>query len=646
MIDLSTQLRSYFDETNPPFDVADLMTEQAPVALGEAPGRWRSRRWVTAAAAASVAAVTLVAAIGGAVWLLRGEEPIGPVEKLNLLEVDDIPAFRATVENSSVEGRRVYQVSYEGPGGGMRWELVERVFLDPDTGETTDTALRGYVSSVWDGDTRAGQVLREDVDIFERREFASRDEALSSSVGPWDLTWPTGGWSARCSGGETDPLRGTNAVVGTTEVAGRAVTQFQCTTVRDAWTVWADTETGLLMRTEGELVSFAFDGGFGRLEITSIEIDPEFPSDFFDVSVPAGAVDESELDEGDGADTHPVIEDSVAGTAPFYLRARYNWPNPVRTVEVWWQSRDRWRVEVVEGEGAGSYAIAGEPGLGGFYNAAGDTWESDPFAGVELPLIPVPVVDITPPEIFLVGGGVGPAFVPRFDEAAAAIASVDPGEAGCDSLPGGSMLGRSVESWSCRDGELAVDPATGFVLEWIYEGATGYEVLEFDTAPVFDPSLFVFEPRGSEKPDDPLQLLVGSPAPEMRGELLRGGGFDLAELRGERVVLLIWASWCGSTCLDAMDDFDAAAAARSDLTFVAPLYFDDPAAAADAVATGGYSVPVVVIPDDDPAFWQDTWPLLGVPTTVFVDADGTIVAVHGGLLGFDGVRDTLERLGW
>ncbi len=648
MIDLSTQLRSYFDETNPPFDVSDVMTEEPPVAFTELPALGERKRWVTVAA--SWAAVIVLAVIGGAVWLLRGEEPIGSVDNLNFREVDDIPAFRATVENSSTVGRWVYEVSYEGPGGGMRWEIMEGAHHDPDTGEpdrsTTQPGPFGYVSSVWDGGIQAGQLVREDADLFERIEFTSRSEALSSEAGLWDLTWQTGGWSARCSGGETDPLRGTHTVVGSTEITGRVVTQIECSTTRQAWTVWVDTETGLVMRSEGRTVQFAWGGvlardygvSAGTLEVTSLEFDPDFPPDLFDVVVPPGAIDEDEFFDPNPSSVG--IEDSVVDTAPFYLQARHNWPSPVRTVDVWWQSRDRWRVEIVGGDGAGSYAVAGESGSG-FYDATSDTWADDPLARQEAGF-PSPLVDTTPAEVFLRGGGVGPAFVPRFEESAAAIASAHPGESGCEPLSGGSILGLDVERWSCPDGDLAIDPGTGLVLEWIYEGTAGYEVLALDTKPVFDPSLFVFEPRGSERPADPLQQLVGLPAPEMRGELLRGAAFDLAELRGEQVVLLIWASWCGP-CLDDLADFDAAAGTRTDLTFVTVLLQDMPAAAADAVATGGYSVPVV---DVTPQLWFETWSVGGVPTTVFIDADGTVVDFHAGLLGFEGIRDLLEQLGW
>ncbi len=648
MTDLSTQLRSYFDEIDPPFEVADLMTDRPPAVHAEGPLRGllprRHRRWARAAIAATTGAVVVLAAVGGVAWLLRGDDPRSTVASLELLGVDDIPAFRATVEHSNVEGRTVYLASYEGPGGGMRWETSQQLPVDPNTGEPFESPVPGYLSSVWDGGTSAAYVVRrEDRDFFERLEFESRDEALSAAVGPGDLTWQTGRWGARCRGGDTDPLRGEHTVVGATEIAGRVVTQIECRTLRDVWMLWVDTETGLLLRIEGRAsVFFEGSGPDGLLEITALEFDPDFPAGLFDVTLPSGAVDVSDFDF-EGTDPSGIIEDAVVGMQPFYLRAQYTEGTTTRTLDVWWQSKDRWRVETVDGDAAGSYAVAGEPGIGGDYDAANDTWDLDPFAGVAgVPGLAIPIVDTTP---------VPDGFAPRFEEAAAAIATTGLRDLGCEQLPDGTVRGRDVERWSCADGELSIDMATGLVIAWTYgalvagEDVTAtYEVLALDTDPVFDSSLFIFEPRGQEKSELPDPLL-GLVAPEMRGELLRGGSFDLADLRGEQVVLLIWASWC-PPCMDDLGDFDVVAGARSDLTFVTVLLQDEPAAAADAVASGGYSVPVVAVPDNGPAFWQDTWPVEGVPTTVFIDADGTIVEVHAGLLGFDGLRDTLERLDW
>ncbi len=653
MTDLSTQLRGYFDEIDPPLEVADLITEQPPLIRPDrrpvTPPR-RRPRWVFAVAAG----VLVLLAVGGTWWLFPSDDvPLDAVASLKQLGVDDIPAFRATVEHSIVlEGGNgaVYLASYGGPGGGMRWETLQQRVFDPRTGELSDGPLLGYVLSVWDGGTSAGYVVREDRDFFERIDFDSRAEALSAGVGLGDLTWQTGAWEARCTGGDADPLRGDHTVLGTAEILGRSVTRIECRSLREMWTLWVDPETGLMLRIEGR-ADVAFDSTEGRFEVTALDVDPDFQPGLFDVAPPPGAVDVADIEQADveGSGPTSIIEDSVVGTQPFYLRARYVEQSATRTLDVWWQSKDRWRVEILDGPSAGSYAVAGEPGIGGYYYAATDTWGEDPFAATwELDGwegFAAPIVDITP------GGG----FAPRFFTGAAVIATVDLADVGCAHLGAGTLLGRSVEQWSCIDGELSIHPDTGLVLSWAYEASVSeegaasaflatYEVLALDPDPVLDPSLFVFEPRGTNETPSQAQTLVGQTAPEMTGELLRGGSFDLADHRGARVVLLFWASYC-RPCVEDLGDFAAVAEARGDLTFVTVLVQDDPAVAADVVAAAGYTLPVAVVPNTD-AFWQYTWPIEGIPATVFVEGDGTIVEVHLGLLGSEGFRDTLDRLGW
>lgn len=57
--------------------------------------------------------------------------------------------------------------------------------------------------------------------------------------------------------------------------------------------------------------------------------------------------------------------------------------------------------------------------------------------------------------------------------------------------------------------------------------------------------------------DGVIECPVGErrPAPEVTGELLEGGSFDLASLRGDVVVLNFWGSWC-APCRAEIDDLE------------------------------------------------------------------------------------------
>lgn len=54
-------------------------------------------------------------------------------------------------------------------------------------------------------------------------------------------------------------------------------------------------------------------------------------------------------------------------------------------------------------------------------------------------------------------------------------------------------------------------------------------------------------------------VLLDEPAPELTGPTLGGGTFDIADHRGEVVVVNVWACWC-TVCREEHPELEAAAA--------------------------------------------------------------------------------------
>lgn len=97
-----------------------------------------------------------------------------------------------------------------------------------------------------------------------------------------------------------------------------------------------------------------------------------------------------------------------------------------------------------------------------------------------------------------------------------------------------------------------------------------------------------------------------------------------------------WASWCGP-CREEMPTFDRVAQKRPDVLILG-VAVDDTEDAARAFATEvavGYSLGIGV---DGKIL--ELYPLLGLPTTWFITADGLITNIRAGQLD----QDALERL--
>ncbi|MGH9268647.1 MAG: TlpA family protein disulfide reductase [Acidimicrobiales bacterium] len=120
-----------------------------------------------------------------------------------------------------------------------------------------------------------------------------------------------------------------------------------------------------------------------------------------------------------------------------------------------------------------------------------------------------------------------------------------------------------------------------------------------------------------------------------------GSEVSLAALAGRPAVINFWASWC-VPCRREMPAFETVyEEVGGDVAFVGVNHLDSRAIALDLVAETGITYPSGYDPQGTVAF---DFGLYGMPTTVFVDADGTILEQHTGELSRDALRATIERL--
>ncbi len=106
----------------------------------------------------------------------------------------------------------------------------------------------------------------------------------------------------------------------------------------------------------------------------------------------------------------------------------------------------------------------------------------------------------------------------------------------------------------------------------------------------------------------------------LTGTTLTGETFDLATTRGRPTVVNFFASWC-PPCNSEAPDLVAFAAAHPEASFVGVAVNDERADTEAFVDKYGIVYPVVY---DAEGGTGNDWGVNGIPTTFFLDAQGTI----------------------
>jgi len=124
---------------------------------------------------------------------------------------------------------------------------------------------------------------------------------------------------------------------------------------------------------------------------------------------------------------------------------------------------------------------------------------------------------------------------------------------------------------------------------------------------------------------------VGEPAPDFTVERLGGGTLALSDYRGRPVMIHFFASWWGSSWLEA-DDIDDAAARYQDrgLAVLGVAVRDSPEAMGHMATRLSLAFPIGLDPQSKVTV--DQYRLRGIPTTVFVDREGVVREIWVGAL--------------
>ncbi|WP_027660678.1 TlpA family protein disulfide reductase [Salinispora fenicalii] len=134
-----------------------------------------------------------------------------------------------------------------------------------------------------------------------------------------------------------------------------------------------------------------------------------------------------------------------------------------------------------------------------------------------------------------------------------------------------------------------------------------------------------------------------STAPQLAGELLDGGSYDVVQDRGQVVVVNFWGSWC-APCRAEADDLEATyqATKGSGVTFLG-INVQDSRDKAIAFEEGRVTYPSIFDPGSRLALELEIPPNT-IPATVVLDRDGRIAAVIRAAVKQEGLQPIVERV--
>ncbi|MDO5100593.1 MAG: TlpA disulfide reductase family protein, partial [Eubacteriales bacterium] len=139
----------------------------------------------------------------------------------------------------------------------------------------------------------------------------------------------------------------------------------------------------------------------------------------------------------------------------------------------------------------------------------------------------------------------------------------------------------------------------------------------------------------------------GEAAPDFTLTGLDGKTYRLADLKGKKVYLKFWASWC-SICLSTLQDTDELAAKAGDdyvvLSVVAPKVNGEKSEEVFKKWFSTLEYKNLPVAFDQDGKTLEAYGVRSYPSAAFIGSDGVLVKKHIGFMSADEVKETLKQI--
>ena len=134
-----------------------------------------------------------------------------------------------------------------------------------------------------------------------------------------------------------------------------------------------------------------------------------------------------------------------------------------------------------------------------------------------------------------------------------------------------------------------------------------------------------------------------APMPQLRVQAVDGTPYDLAEHRGQWVLVNFWATWCGP-CLQEMPELSALHAMRGNIDVVGLAYEDiEPADMQAFLEKHPVAYPIAILDPYDPP--KDFATPRGLPVTYLLAPDGKVAKQFVGPVDAKQVEQAIAEAG-
>ncbi|WP_026907533.1 TlpA family protein disulfide reductase [Paucisalibacillus globulus] len=137
----------------------------------------------------------------------------------------------------------------------------------------------------------------------------------------------------------------------------------------------------------------------------------------------------------------------------------------------------------------------------------------------------------------------------------------------------------------------------------------------------------------------------GDQAPDFELPLLDGEMVKLSDLKGEKVLINFWASWCGP-CKKEMPELEQLYKEYGDEINIIAINATDSErneqVVRDFIDENGYTFPIAL--DADMSVTDQMYRVATIPTSYFIDTEGKVQTRYLGPMTYDFMIDTINAL--